>query len=84
MKSLKFTLFVMVAAGALGLTTQAFADDHAKAAKQYKQCAAVRMKEINLDHLSKDPDKYTTKIPEGWTVVGSAGGEGHPKLLICR
>ncbi len=53
--------------------------------KKFSECAAIRMKEISLDHLSKkDPSKYTTPVPEGWTVVSGSGGEGHPKLLICR
>ena len=52
--------------------------------QNYSMCAAVRMKEINLNHLKKDPEKYSTLIPAGWTVVGGTGGEGHPKLLLCR
>lgn len=50
----------------------------------FKECAALRMKEINLKHLETDESKYFTQIPTGWTVVGGTGGEGHPKLLICR
>lgn len=52
--------------------------------KKYTMCAAVRMKEVNLDHLKKNAEKYSTAIPDGWTVVGGTGGEGHPKLLLCR
>ncbi len=53
-------------------------------AKNYKECAAIRMKEIALKHLATGNEKYTMQVPEGWTVVGGTGGEGHPKLLICR
>ncbi|MFL0804890.1 MAG: hypothetical protein K6L81_14330 [Agarilytica sp.] len=62
-------------------------DKDAKPAEEkqkYTMCAAVRMKEINLDHLKKDPERYSTHIPEGWTVVSGTGGQGHPKLLLCR
>lgn len=50
----------------------------------YTMCAAIRMKEVNLGHIAKNPEKYSTPIPEGWTVVSGTGGDGHPKLLICR
>ncbi|MCP4388483.1 MAG: hypothetical protein GY802_09315 [Gammaproteobacteria bacterium] len=52
--------------------------------KKYTECAAIRMKEVALKHLATGNDKYTMQIPEGWTVVGGTGGEGHPKLLVCR
>lgn len=69
--------------GAAAVSIPAQAGEGAKK-KKYTQCAAIRMEEINLKHLAKDPNKYTTKVPEGWTVVSGTGGEGHPKLLICR
>ena len=53
-------------------------------AKTFAECAAIRMKEINLGHLAGNAEKNTTRVPEGWTVISGAGGEGHPKLLICR
>ncbi|PCK03868.1 MAG: hypothetical protein COA42_19710 [Alteromonadaceae bacterium] len=52
--------------------------------QKYTMCAAIRMKEINLKHLKKDPEKYSTHIPEGWTVVSGLGGDGHPKILLCQ
>lgn len=51
---------------------------------EYKECAAVRMKEIKLKHLEAGDSKYLTQVPAGWTVISGGGGEGHPKLLICR
>lgn len=50
----------------------------------YTECAAIRMKEIALKHLATENEKYVTQVPEGWIVVGGTGGEGHPKLLVCR
>ena len=47
----------------------------------FTECAAIRMKEITLKQLG---DGKVTKVPEGWTVVSGSGGQGHPKLLICR
>lgn len=76
-----------VLASALLLSAPTFADGHKteKAHKRFTECAAIRMKEVNLGHIAKeDTSKYTTAIPEGWTVVGGSGGEGHPKLLLCR
>ena len=58
--------------------------DSGKKYKDFTECAAIRMKEVNLEKLQKHPEKVTTKIPDGWTVVSGSGGEGHPKLLICR
>lgn len=52
--------------------------------KQYEMCVAVRMKEINIEHLQNNPEKFATKIPKGWSVISGAGGEGHPKVLLCR
>lgn len=65
----------------------ALADTHGKtdgAHKAYTECAAVRMKELNIKHVEKNKSEDFTQVPEGWTVVGGTGGEGHPKLLICR
>lgn len=66
----------------------ALADDHGKKEKsepkKFTECAAVRMKEINTKHLAENNSEHFTQIPEGWTVISSAGGEGHPKVLLCR
>lgn len=55
-----------------------------KGKQEFTECAAIRMKEITLKHLQDNPEKHTTKVPIGWTVVSGNGGQGHPKLLICR
>lgn len=73
----------------LSLSCVVFAHEHEKSEKSdgkqnYTMCAAIRMKEVNLGHIRKNPDKYSTHIPEGWSVVSGTGGDGHPKLLICR
>lgn len=52
--------------------------------KKFTECAAVRMREINIKHVAKGEAKHFTQVPEGWTVISGTGGEGHPKLLICR
>lgn len=67
----------------LSVSSSAYSDDE-KVEKKFKECVAVRMKEINVKHLAKEPEKYSTKIPPGWTVVSGSGGEGHPKVLLCR
>lgn len=74
---------------AIFLSMPSYADGHktdeAKTHKAFTECVAVRMKEINIDHLEKfNPDKHATKVPAGWTVISGTGGEGHPKLLLCR
>lgn len=75
---------IVFAAFVLTLSFQAYADGHGEKAgkKQFTECAAVRMKEINIKKI--DAKDATTIVPEGWTVVSGTGGEGHPKLLICR
>ena len=50
----------------------------------FTECAAIRMKEISPKHIESDDPKHFTQVPVGWTVIGGTGGEGHPKLLICR
>lgn len=65
----------------------ALADNSSKADgahKGYTECAAVRMKELNIKHVEKNKTENFTQIPKGWTVVSGTGGEGHPKILICR
>ncbi len=85
MKKNKIIVLVVVAFVSSISAVKLYADtQESKAEKKYTRCAAVRMKEINLDHLEKDLEKYTTAIPEGWTVVSGTGGEGHPKVLICQ
>lgn len=82
-------LAVVLAFSSLIFAERGYTDEHdmestAKTNKHFTQCAAIRMKEINLKHLKENPSKYTTQVPEGWTVVSGSGGQGHPKLLICR
>lgn len=71
----------LVAIFAINLNAQGAAN---KAEKKYTRCAAIRMKEISLDHLAKNADKYVTEVPAGWTVISGTGGDGHPKLLLCQ
>jgi hypothetical protein len=63
---------------------QAPAQAKSNNAGNFTECAAIRMQEIALKHLETGKSDYFTKVPAGWTVVSGAGGEGHPKMLICR
>ena len=81
---MKNVLMILTICSALVVSTFAFADGHQKGAGDFKECAALRMQEIALKHLLKDDPKYFTQVPKGWTVVSGTGGEGHPKLLVCR
>lgn len=84
----KYTLLaVFLSLGFIGPGFSAQAEDSPRAQKSggggsFTECAAVRLKEINIKHLGSK--KKTTKLPAGWTVVGTAGGDGHPKVLVCR
>lgn len=80
----KLTSTIALSIGLTLFSAVVLADGHAKKQK-FTECVAVRMKEINSKHLSKaDVSKYATKIPDGWTVISGTGGDGHPKLLMCR
>ncbi len=87
--NMKIATITSISTLILSLSSVAFSDEDKGAEKtegkqNYTMCAAIRMKEINLGHLQKNPEKYSTHIPEGWSVVSGSGGDGHPKLLICR
>lgn len=87
--TIKFVAIPTIGALILSLSSAVFSDESKQADKpevkaNYTMCAAIRMKEVNLGHIRKNPEKYSTPIPEGWTVVSGTGGDGHPKLLICR
>lgn len=55
-----------------------------KMTPNFVECVAVRMREITLRHLATNNPRYTTRIPAGWTVVSGTGGEGYPKIILCR
>ena len=76
------TIIVLLFLGVIG--TVFSAAPNKRGAGDFKECAAIRMTEINLKHLAKGDPKYFTQVPKGWVVVSGSGGEGHPKLLICR
>ena len=82
----KIILLTAFAAITIASSHSAIADSHqsGNTHKQYKECAAIRMKEIALKHLKGDNPNHYTQVPASWTVVSGTGGEGHPKLLICR
>ncbi len=68
----------------LGIVSFASMAAEKKSTGKFKECAAIRMKEIAIKHLEKNDSKFFTQVPKGWTVVSGSGGDGHPKLLICR
>lgn len=53
--------------------------------KKLTECVAVELYRISpkFANKGKQPEQVT-KIPDGWTLVGSAGGGGHPTMLVCR
>ena len=74
---MKTILIILLSTGFAGTGYSAETD-------QFKECAAIRMKEIKLKHLESGDPEHFTQVPKGWTVISGGGGEGHPKLLICR
>ncbi len=85
----KITTITIISTLMLSISSVAFSEENkdakqAEGKQEYTMCAAIRMKEIALSHLKKNPEKYSTHVPEGWTVISGTGGEGHPKLLLCR
>jgi len=50
----------------------------------YIQCAAIELMVSNVGRLSRNPEKFATPIPKGWSVVGTADGDKSPKVIVCR
>jgi len=56
-----------------------------KGKSNFSECVAVEVYTLSPKYVNKgNQPEDTTKVPEGWTVVGGAGGGGHPTMLICR
>ncbi len=56
-----------------------------KPISEFSECVAVELYTISPKAANKGAEiKGTTKIPEGWTLVGGSGGGGHPTMVICR
>lgn len=68
----------IVTAGAHGNAAKKGAD------RGYIYCAAINLTEANSGRLARTPEKYSTPVPKGWTVVGTAGGDGRAKIIVCR
>lgn len=65
--------------------TSAMAEGGASKKKEFKECVAVELYTISPKFANKGKQPQdTTKIPDGWTLVGGSGGGGHPTMLICR
>ena len=53
--------------------------------KEFKECVAVELYTLSPKFVNKgNQPEETSKIPEGWTLVGGGGGGGHPTMIICR
>jgi len=56
-----------------------------KDVSEFTECVAVELYTISPKAANKGKEvDSATKIPEGWTLVGGAGGGGHPTMIICR
>lgn len=78
------SLFTFFLAFCLSQTAFASGKDQDKKRK-FTECAAVELYTVSPKHANKGkPIEDTTKIPEGWTLVGAGGGGGHPTMMICR
>lgn len=53
--------------------------------KGFKECVAVELYTVSPKFVNKGKQpEDTTKIPNGWTLVGGSGGGGHPTMILCR
>lgn len=56
-----------------------------KDVSEFTECVAVELYTVSPKAVEKGKKiDSITKIPEGWTLVGGAGGGGHPTMIVCR
>lgn len=82
---MKHLFIIAVFLAFTGSSAMAENDKNKNKNKEFKECVAVELYTVSpkFANKGKQPED-TTKIPDGWTLVGGAGGGGHPTMMICR